>query len=53
MFQTYHNFDSNSEQATVNGWCQRISVAEIKAALKEEKKVNWFKRLLKRVKLWN
>ena len=46
------NFDNKSDEATINGWCQSISVAEIKAALKEEKKVNWFEKLIKRFKLW-
>ena len=56
MFQSYYDVDkdiiitSKSDEATVNGYCQEISVAEIKAALAKEKKDNFFTRIIKRFK---
>lgn len=62
MFQSYIDFEnevvitSESDEATVNGWCQEIKIEELKPMLEEERKQKkWYRRLakwLKGRKLW-
>ena len=55
MFQSYLDIDndiiitSESDEATVNGYCQRISVKEILEYEKAHKKESIFKKIIKKL----
>lgn len=57
MFQSYIDFEnevvitSESDEATVNGWCQEIKLEELKPMLEEAKKERkWYRRFIKWLK---
>lgn len=49
MFQSYNEavITNESDEATINCWCQEIPVKDVLEYGKKHKKDKWYKRLIK------